>query len=89
MNFEKIGDTQRAILMDKHMRYPESHTYGQAYEAGRMASAVERRLDYVMCWQLELQKGKSGDKAKKIHKSILWRFPGSKNPYLSSQKRMH
>lgn len=62
---------------------------GQAFEVGRMASAMERRLDYVTCWQLELQKGRAGDKAGKIHKSILWRFSGSKDPYLSSQRRMH
>ena len=39
---------------------------GQAFEVGRVASAVERILDYVTCWQLEIQKGVSGDKATKI-----------------------
>ena len=46
-----------------------------------MANAMERRLGYVTCWQLELQKGISKDKARKILKSIPWKSLGSKGQY--------
>lgn len=54
-----------------------------------MANAMGRRLNYVTCWQLELQKGISGSKARNTHRSILGKSLRSKNLYLSSQGRMH
>lgn len=51
------------------LRYSERD--GQTFKAGKMANAMGRRLDCVTCWQLELQKGRSGEEAGKIHRSIL------------------
>lgn len=55
---------------------------GQSFEVGKW-QMLWKRPGYVTCWQL--QKGRSGDKARKIHRTISWSPFGSKGPYLSSQ----
>ena len=62
------------LLHYRQILYQLSHQTVSLFKARKMSNAMERRLGYVTCWQLELQKGRSRNKARKI---LLFSSPPS------------